>query len=523
MKIIGIDLGTTNSVVCRYHKGNAEVVPIADNVSVPSVIFIDNEGPQVGTGAKQKSLIYPDQILSSTKRELGREWKKTILGKDYAAKDAAQMILSFLKENAETQLNDKLEKVVITVPAYFTSKQRAETLEAAHAAGFEVLRLLPEPTAAAIAYGFDHDIDQTILVIDLGGGTLDISILAIEGNDFVVKGLDGNNYLGGDDFDLAIVEYLNNWVEDNYEVSPRSNNIAQQKLKELAEDVKISLSATKSTEVFMTDLLPGVNIDIERFTRKTFQVLIQPYLDEIKSKIESAMSLATLSMDDINRFVLVGGSCKHPVVQDYIELNYKAPFISENMDTAVAKGAAIYCHSLLMPDVKRADMRPVELKISDAISHSYGVDMITKKGNLILLKKPELAFIPILDKNTHYPCQGAVIGFADPWQPIVKMRVFRGEHTDLDYNEYLGELIISIDKKHIGDNPNAVVAIFELDINMILSFTAVEVPLNSTTQKDLAPLLKDAKKDNGRISVSDIQSLITKHSFRTRKTEITLK
>ena len=229
MKSLGIDLGTSNSVVCVYEKGDVNVVPIDGKQSVASVVHIKDGKITIGDNAKKRILLDPDNILSSTKREIGTDWSKTIEGKKYTAVDAASMLLSYIKTKAEEEQNTTFSDVVVTIPAYFNDRQREDTQKAVGRAGFKVRRLIPEPTAAAINYGFNRGIDQTIAVIDLGGGTFDVSILEIEDNNFTVKAVDGNSKLGGDDFDNAISDYIFNQIEIESGKDLQSNNVARQR------------------------------------------------------------------------------------------------------------------------------------------------------------------------------------------------------------------------------------------------------------------------------------------------------
>ncbi len=504
MKIIGIDLGTTNSVVCEYSRGETAIVKIDGKPTVPSVVHIDEKGTvEVGEKAKRKVFIHPESVLSSMKRHIGTDYTKKIQGHKYTPVEAACHVLSHLKEQAQSVLNDTIQEVVITVPAYFNEEQRKDTKKAAEKAGLDVLRLLPEPTAAAIAYGLNKEKDQTILVFDLGGGTFDVSILEVRNNNFIVKAVDGNSQLGGDDFDNAIVEYLNNWIEENTGQSVRGDQIAQQKLKEEAEKAKIDLAQAKSTEINIPGVIGGVDVEVERFTRKAFENLIEPYLTEIKTKTSDVIGKAGLSIDDINRIVLVGGSSKHPVIEQLVADNFKQPYRADDMDTFVARGAAIVCGSQVTPG---------DLTFKDVIPHSLGVDMMSGK---------KLVFVPILNRNTHYPSKSATLGMRQhKWQEEVHLTVFRGEDKEPSNNTKLGQLEMEISSQYRGQDIDVVVGcIFELDHDGILTFTAVEIPVTADTIADIQAIGTE-REANGTVSYDSMMSLINKHSFVTKKVEI---
>ncbi|MDC8003093.1 Hsp70 family protein [Aureisphaera galaxeae] len=526
MKAIGIDLGTTNSVICEYSRGDRKILNIEGSQTVPSVIYINNGETIVGKSAKNRLLINSSQCLSSTKRNMGSDWEKEIEGTKYSAVDAARIILMYLKEQAED-----IDDVVITIPAYFEENQREQTMEAAKQAGFNVLRLLPEPTAAAISYGLNKEKDQTILVVDLGGGTFDVSILEVINNDFTVKAVDGNHQLGGDDFDLAIVKFLNDHIKEQFGKSLEKDPVAQQKLKEEAERVKIALATAKSESIFISELVPSISIEIDKFTRDQFKELIQGHLDEIVSKTNDVINQANLTKEDINRFVLVGGSCKHPLVQEVIEVHFRKPYLSDNMDTCVAEGAAILCNNLMTPtnDGSTKDIFPTagpdgnnqltteEVVIKDAVSHSLGIDMVDSINDLF--------FAPIIPRNTNYPCKSAIIGYSDGslMQEKVIMSVFRGEDNNPNNNTYLGVLNNKVPRKYIGEVQMAYVAVFELDENGILTFKSIEIPLTMDNRSLIKQLTSDRKEDEMTVPWELAYELAEKHGFAIKETKIETK
>lgn len=515
MKIIGIDLGTTNSVICCYRRGEPIIVKIDGKATVPSVVYISDDKIEVGDKAKRKALIHPNFVLSSMKRLIGTKHKIKINKNNYKPTDAAYHILSYIKNQTENALNDVVRDVVITVPAYFNEAQRKETKKAAERSGLKVLRLLPEPTAAAIAYGLQREKDQTILVFDLGGGTFDVSILEVKNNEFIVKAIDGNSQLGGDDFDNAVVEYLNSWIEDNTGQSARGIHIAQQKLKEEAERAKIELSQSKSTGINIPSILAGVDIEIDKFTRKDFEGLIQPYLNEIANKTNDVIKKSGLAVDDINRIVLVGGSSKIPVIQRLLTENIKQPYIADNMDTIVAQGAAIVCASLMSPTEMKGEEKPLPVVLvwKDVIPHSLGIDMQHGK---------ELIFSPILKRNSHYPCEAASLGQRQhKWHEEIRMTVYRGEDKKPSNNTKLGELVMQISPQFRGKDIEVVIGcIFELDKNGLLTFTAVEMPVTSENIEDIKTIGMEHELNDGIVTYSSMESIIQKHNFTTEKIEI---
>lgn len=511
MKIIGIDLGTTNSAVALYEAGKIRILNIDGRPTVPSVVYRHKGESSVGDKAKKRLLIYPERVLSSTKRNIGTQWSQTVDGEKFTATEAAREILIHLKREIETQVGEKVTQVVVTVPAYFNDAQRRETKVAAEAAGFQVLRLLPEPTAAAIAYGLDKEKDQTILVFDLGGGTFDVSILEVRGNQFTVKAVDGNSNLGGDDFDQALVNHLNDCIEEQYSRSLRGNKQAQQKLREAAEEAKITLSSVKRTDIAISGLAPGIDLDLEGFSRAKYEALIQPYLEEMIAKTKATIQQADLSLDDISRIVLVGGSCKTPLVAQTVKEHFRQPFQADDMDTYVARGAAIACASLTKPQELENRSLPVDLTFKDVISHSLGTDLIDS------IDDDRLMFVPILKKNSPYPNRGAILAYTVSLkQTIVKFRVLRGEHHDPDKNDELGELELPIDQKYAKDHHIPVSAIYELDHNGILHFTAVEIPPRPALLETLGKLDREAQANNQIIPIEMLDNLVAQNSLTTR-------
>jgi len=514
MLSIGIDLGTTNSVVCVYQKGMTEIIQIDGKTTVPSVVYFDNKTIKIGEKAKKQVLIHPELTLSSMKRHMGKKYSQKILHKNFTPVDVAYHILSYLKNESEKILGEHISNVVITIPAYFDDQQRKDTKDAAERAGLNVLRLIPEPTAAAIAYGLDKEKDQQILVFDLGGGTFDVSILDVQNNNFTVKSVDGNSKLGGDDFDNEIVNYLNDWIENNSNQSARGNSHAQQRLKEEAEKIKIDLSQSKYTSISIPAILEGIDIEIEKFTRKDFQKLLHPYLKEIVKKTNDVMLNTGMSIEDINRIVMVGGSSKNPLIQELITDNFKMPYRADDMDSYVARGAAIICARLLLPVEPHKNNLPIDLNFSDVIPHSLGVGLLNESD--------QLTFFPILKRNEAYPKSAAVLAIrAYIAQEIIRIQIFRGENNNPTKNTPLGAIEMVISKEYIGvDIPLVFPCVFELDENGILTFTAFEIPVNPSNKEEMKELLEEYG-NNDRVSFQRIQSLQKKYNYRTQRIKVT--
>ena len=346
-KIIGIDLGTTNSCVAVMEGGEAVVIPNAEGArTTPSVVaFAKNGERMVGQVAKRQAVTNPDRTISSIKREMGTSHTVEIDGKKYSPQEISAMILQKLKLDAEGYLGDKVSQAVITVPAYFTDAQRQATKDAGKIAGLEVLRIINEPTAAALAYGVDKEHEQKVMVYDLGGGTFDVSILSIGDGTIEVMATAGNNRLGGDDFDERIVNWMIAEFKRDQGVDLSTDRMAMQRLKEAAEKAKIELSGVTSTNInqpyITADASGPKHLDMT-LTRAKFNELTSDLVDATMGPVRQALSDAGLSSSDLSKVLLVGGSTRIPAVQDAVKkLTGKDPFKGINPDECVALGAAI--------------------------------------------------------------------------------------------------------------------------------------------------------------------------------------
>ncbi|MGH9192511.1 MAG: Hsp70 family protein, partial [Acidimicrobiales bacterium] len=347
-KAVGIDLGTTNSVVAVLEAGDPVVIPNAEGSrTTPSVVAFSKGGEVLmGEVAKRQAITNPDRTIRSVKRHMGTSWKIDIDGKAYTAQEISARTLQKLKRDAESYLGDTVTQAVITVPAYFDDAQRTATKEAGQIAGLEVLRIINEPTAAALAYGLDKEgAEQTVLVFDLGGGTFDVSILEIGDGVFEVKSTHGDTHLGGDDWDQRVIDWLVSQFKAAHGVDLSNDNMALQRLKEAAEKAKIELSQVQQTQInlpFITATSEGpLHLD-ESLSRAKFQELTADLLEKCRSPFEQAIKDAGLTKEDIDHVIMVGGSTRMPAVHDLlVELTGKEPHKGVNPDEVVAVGAAI--------------------------------------------------------------------------------------------------------------------------------------------------------------------------------------
>jgi molecular chaperone DnaK len=519
-KIIGIDLGTTNSCMAVMEGGKPVVIPNAEgDRTTPSVVGFTKEGDRlVGQVAKRQAVSNPERTIGSVKRQMGTDWKVNVDGKDFKAPEISAMVLQKMKADAEKYLGHEIEKAVITVPAYFNDNQRQATKDAGKIAGFEVMRIINEPTASSLAYGLDREEGEKILIFDLGGGTFDVSILEVGDGVFEVLGTDGDTALGGDDWDERVMDWMAKGFKKDQGVDLSKDLTAMQRLKEAAEKAKIELSGLPSTNINLpyitADQTGPKHLDMT-LTRAKFEELTRDLMDRVKGPIKSSLKLAKVDPKEIAKVILVGGSTRMPAVHDFVKDFFgKEPYQNINPDECVAIGAAI------QGGVLSGDIEGGSIVLLDVTPLSLGVETL---GGIAT---------NIVDRNTTIPVKRTqIFSTAADMQTSVEIHVVQGERDMAVDNISLGRFhLVGIPPAPRGV-PQVEVA-FDIDANGIVNVSAKDLgtgkeqkititATSNLTKEEIEQKVKDAERyaeeDERKRDIAETRNKAEQTAFQYRK------
>jgi len=509
-KIIGIDLGTSNSAAAVMQGNRPVIIPSAEGVSLggkafPSYVAFTKDGQRlVGEPARRQVVTNSEGTAYAFKRKMGTDYKYSLRGKDYKPQELSAFLLQKIKQDAEAFLGEKVEKAVITVPAYFNDNQRQATKDAGEIAGLEVVRIINEPTAASLAYGIDKAGDQKILVFDLGGGTLDVTIMEMGGGVFEVKSTAGDTQLGGTDMDNRLVDYIAEEFKKEHGIDLRKDRVANQRLRDAAEKAKIELSTTLTTEInqpFITADAGGPKHLTMTLTRTKLEEVIRPVIDRCRAPMEQALSDAKLTKNDIKKVILVGGPTRMPIIQKFVE-DYAGKKVEGGVDPmeCVAMGAAIQAGVLSgeVKDILLLDVTPLTLGI-ETLGH-----VMTK----------------LIDRNTTVPTRKSqIFSTAADSQTTVEIHVLQGERAMAYDNVTLG-------KFNLMDLPPAprgipqIEVTFDIDANGILHVTAKDLGTKKEQKMTITAPLKMASDEIDR-KIKDAEKFAEEDRQRKEKVEVT--
>ncbi|CAG0959303.1 MAG: molecular chaperone DnaK [Candidatus Methanoperedens sp.] len=508
-KIIGIDLGTSNSAAAVMQGNRPVIIPSAEGVSLggkafPSYVAFTKDGQRLtGEAARRQAVTNPEGTAYAFKRKMGTDYKYNLRGKEYRPQELSAFLLQKIKQDAEAFLGDKVEKAVITVPAYFNDNQRQATKDAGEIAGLEVVRIINEPTAASLAYGLDKAGDQKIMVFDLGGGTLDVTIMELGGGVFEVKSTAGDTQLGGTDMDNKIVDYIAEEFKKEHGIDLRKDRVANQRLRDAAEKAKIELSTTLTTEInqpFITADASGPKHLTMTLTRSKLEEVIRPVIDRCRAPMEQALSDGKFTKDDIKRVILVGGPTRMPIIQKFVE-DYVGKKVEGGVDPmeCVAMGAAIQAGVLSgeVKDILLLDVTPLTLGI-ETLGH-----VMTK----------------LIDRNTTIPTRKSqIFSTAADTQTTVEIHVLQGERAMSYDNVTLGRFnLVGIPPAPRGI-PQIEVT-FDIDANGILHVTAKDLGTGKEQKLTITAPLKMASDEIDR-KIKDAEKFADEDKKRKEKVEI---